>query len=360
MIDYIVLAKNITIFDALRLKRKFGMETKDSSQAFTRKFQKQGISKLSVWIDRDRILEEPDIENCTLNATIRTNRFIKDDTIDVEKIIATLDEITYGIDIQDKDWKLQNVAFKFWFACESTKDYMEMLNQGSFQSKNGLKKETDKKINPTELRFSGSSIRLKIVPSDDEQEIEVSMMVYKAKLAKLPEQFAVEGRLLKGFEGKFADLEMYLWGYYLETVFGMGNYYTYKAAEDRIEQSSYSRTEKNNMLDILKGISIYKGIEKYMAHLGEEDNEYDFMHNVKTFGTASKYLRILRNKLDINPVTIGRRTASNFFLPEGHFIGLVQYVSANEVHMQVKRKWTGQNKQEQKLFMDAGDELPFY
>lgn len=360
MIDFMVLAKNITVFDALKLKKVYAMETKDPSQAFTREFQKQGISQLSIWIDRDKILEEPDIENCTLNATIRTNRFIKDDSIDVEKIIETLDEITYGINIQDKDWKLQNIAFKFWFACESTKDYMEMLNQGSFQSKNGLKKETDKKINPTELRFSGSSVSLKIASSDAEKELEVSMMVYKSKLAKLPEQFAVQGRLLNGFEGKFADLEMYLWSYYLETVFGMGNYYTYKAAEDRIEQSSYSRTEKNNMLDILKGISIYKGIEKYMAHIGECDNEYDFMQNVKTFGTANKYLRILRNKLDINPVTIGRRTASNFFLPEGHVIGLAPYVSANEIHRKVKRKWTGQNKQEQTLFMDAGDELPFY
>ena len=77
MIDYIVLSKSVNIFDALKLKNMFAMEMKDSSQAYTREFQKKGVSQLSVWIDKDKILEEPDVEHCTLNATIRTNKFVK-------------------------------------------------------------------------------------------------------------------------------------------------------------------------------------------------------------------------------------------------------------------------------------------
>ena len=83
-------------------------------------------------------------------ATIRTNKFVKNHTINIEKIISVLDKITCGIEVQDKEWKLQNVSFKFWMHCDSPKDYLEMLNQGSFQSKNGLIKEVDRKINPTE------------------------------------------------------------------------------------------------------------------------------------------------------------------------------------------------------------------
>lgn len=112
MIDYIVLAKSITIFDALKLKSMFGMEMKDSSQAYTRAFQQKGVSQLSVWIDKDKILEEPDIEHCTLNATVRTNKFVKNHTINSERIISVLDEITYGIEVQDKEWKMQNVSLK--------------------------------------------------------------------------------------------------------------------------------------------------------------------------------------------------------------------------------------------------------
>lgn len=356
MIDYIVLSKSVNIFDALKLKNMFAMEMKDSSQAYTREFQKKGVSQLSVWIDKDKILEEPDVEHCTLNATIRTNKFVKNHTINIEKIISVLDEITCGIEVQDKEWKLQNVSFKFWMHCDSPKDYLEMLNQGSFQSKNGLTKEVDRKINPTELKFSSSSVVLRIKQVIKDNELEISMLVLKAKLDKLPDEYKVVGRSLKGFEDKFAKLEMYLWKYYLDSTFGMGDYYTYKKAESRINESSYSRTEKNNMLDILKGVSIYKGVEKYISHLGEEDNEYEFMQNVKTISTANKYLRMLRGELGINPVTIGRRTASNFFMPGGMVNGLATTAVVQEVH---KLEIRGFKKEDEKQVQVEYNELPF-
>ena len=356
MIDYIVLSKSVNIFDALKLKNMFAMEMKDSSQAYTREFQKKGVSQLSVWIDKDKILEEPDVEHCTLNATIRTNKFVRNHTINIDAIISVLDEITYGIEVQDKEWKLQNISFKFWMHCDSPKDYLEMLNQGSFQSKNGLKKESDRKINPTELKYSGSSVVLRIKQVAKDNELEISMLVLKAKLDKLPDEHKVAGRNLKGFDGKFANLEMYLWKYYLDSTFGIGDYYTYKKAENKINESSYSRTEKNNMLDILKGVSIYKGVEKYISHLGEEDNEYEFMQNVKTLSTANKYLRMLRNGLGINPVTIGRRTASNFFMPGGMVNGLTTTAVVQEVHKLKVRGF----KKEDNIPVPVGDsELPF-
>ena len=177
MIDYIVLAKSITIFDALKLKIRFDMEMKDSAQAYTRAFQNKGVSQLSVWIDKEKILEEPDVAHCTLNATIRTNKFIKNHTINIERILSVLDEITCGIEVQDKEWKLQNVSFKFWMHCDSPKDYLEMLNQGSFQDKNGLKKEMDRKINPTKLKYTGSSVILSIKQSNKENELEIKTFV---------------------------------------------------------------------------------------------------------------------------------------------------------------------------------------
>lgn len=357
MIDYIVLAKSIKIFDALKLKNTFDMEMKDSAQAYTRAFQQKGVSQLSVWIDKDKILEEPDVEHCTLNATIRTNKFIKNQTINIDRIIAVLDEITSGIVVQDKEWKLQNVSFKFWLHCDSTKDYLEILNQGSFQDKNGLKKETDRKINPTKLKYTGSSVVLSIKQTHKENELEIGMLVLKAKLDKLPEEYKVAGRSLKGFDGIFANLEMYLWKYYLNSTFGMGDYYTYKKAEDKINESLYSKTEKKNMLDILKGVSIYKGIEKYISHLGKEDNEYEFMQNVKTLSTANKYLRMLRSELGINPVTIGRRTASNFFMPSGMVNGLVTTVVVDEIH-KLKTRGYKQADEKQELITEY-NELPF-
>ena len=110
------------------------------------------------------------------------------------------------------------------------------------------------------------------------------------------------------------------------------------------------------MLDILKGVSIYKGVEKYISHLGEEDNEYEFMQNVKTISTANKYLRMLSGELGINPVTIGRRTASNFFMPGGKVNGLATTAVVQEVNKLKMKSF----KKEDKIPVSVEEsELPF-
>ncbi len=332
MIDFIVVSKSITIYEALIIKSMFRMETDGSNyQAYTKDFRRSGVSKLGVWIDKDKILQEPDMENCVLNATITVNRFISNGLVDVYRIIDTLEGITRGLAIKNKEWKLQNAAFKFNYLCKSSRDYMELLNQSSLHNKNRIIKETDKKIYPSRLTYSNAGVSLVVKQAKDEKMIDVSMNVHKVKLTKLPEQFGIERRLLKDFNNIFKALEMYLWRYYLEAIFGRGDYYTVKEAEERVEQSSYSRGEKKNMINVLKGIAIYKGIETYLAHIGEGNNKYGFMQSIKSIDTANRYMRMLRNELGINPVTIGRKTVANFGSIDEMMEGLITAVEKSDI-----------------------------
>ena len=103
---------------------------------------------------------------------------------------------------------------------------------------------------------------------------------------------------------------MEIFGFYIR----IGDYYTYKKAENKINESSYSKTEKTICLDILKGVSIYKGVgSTYLIWVKIMNTN---LCRTKTLSTANKYLRMLRNGLGIN-YNNRIRTASNFFMPGG-------------------------------------------
>lgn len=71
-----------------------------------------------------------------------------------------------------------------------------------------------------------------------------------------------------------------------------------------------SANSKRCMLSIIKGVSVYKGVEQYLSHVEDKTPKYDFMKQIKTVSTAKRYLLEL-DKLGINPVSISVRDAKN-------------------------------------------------
>ena len=112
MIDYLVLTKEITVFQALEIKKNLELPVISREEAGTKKYTSSGISSLKIWLNLDKILEEPEICNCTLSAKVDGKRFYQDGKYDVEKTLATLSRILNDEGLSEIRWRLQNIAFK--------------------------------------------------------------------------------------------------------------------------------------------------------------------------------------------------------------------------------------------------------
>ena len=138
--------------------------------------------------------------------------------------------------------------------------------------------------------------------------MDISLWLLKQKVDTIAERYGIKQREFKAYAGFFKEVEWYLWSDYIGRIAGEENYYSYKQAEKMIDSSGRSKVEKENMKNVLKGVSVYKGLEHYLSHVTDEDCRYEFMESIHTQKNAERYITFLR-KEGINPVGISRRYA---------------------------------------------------
>lgn len=351
MLNYFVLSTEITIYEALEIKEKLALEVRNKSEAYTNEYKQQGITKLGIWIDHDKILYEPMIKNCTLNVTVNARQFCKSGALDAKKVLDVVNDILVRVALQDVVWHLQNVSFSYTVRGNYAKEYVGLLNCGNSLSGLHIKKEVDNKKHPTQLVYSSNGMVLKFKYIPDEDCLDISLWLLKQKVATLAKRYNIESREFKSYATRLNEIEWYLWSDYIKRIAGEENYYSYKQAEDMIDASERSKTEKKNMKNVLKSIAVYKGLEHYMEHVADKETAYDFMESIRTEDTARKYISILR-KEGINPVGISRRYAQDNNI---HCIpSLITILKDEDVtrYRKIRRK---QNSQEITSF----DEIPY-
>lgn len=248
MVSYIVLTKKITVIEALKIRENHSMECLEKNSASTKVYKVDGISKLGVWSDSSKGLNETVVSNCTLNVTIRAQKFMKDGFLDVDAVIHMVNAITSRDGVADREWKLQNVMFEFYISQPYAAEYIELLNYRALDENGGLKKSVDKKAKPSELRFEGKGVKLYLNKVPEGTEVRCALWLGKNRLADLPEIIGVKNRVFRQYRDKLPVIEKYLWQHYFKKVFGTGDFYSYRKAVGQVESSDFGKTDINNML----------------------------------------------------------------------------------------------------------------
>ena len=356
MVSYIVLTKKITIIEALKIRENHSMEFVERNSASTKVYKDDGVSKLGVWSDSSKGLNEGEVSNCTLNATIRAQKFMKDGFLDVDAVIHMINAITSRDGVIDREWKLQNAMFEFYLSEPYATEYMELLNYCTHDEKGGLKKSVDKKISPSKILFVGKGVKLNIDRVPDSVEVKCALWLGKNRLTDLPEAIGVKNRVFEQYRDKLSAIEQYLWQHYLKKVFGTGNFYSYRKAVELVEASDFGKTDINNMLSVLRGVAYYKGVDKYINHIVIGDISEKIGGKIKAKSTADRYISMLqRQELRVNPVTIGKGTLakeSNMIVEET-IPGLLSVVEQTDVTRFVKRPWKESLRSEDELFEES-------
>lgn len=311
MIDYLVLTKEITVFQALEIKKNLELPVISREEAGTKKYTSSGISSLKIWLNLDKILEEPEICNCTLSAKVDGKRFYQNGKYDVEKTLATLSSILNDEGLSEIRWRLQNIAFKMEIASAYATKYVELMNNGYSLKSIGTVKTADDKKKPTKLQYKSDSIFLQIEADKLDNIVDMQLRLAKRKINDMVRgsKYPIEDREFSNYDGVLEELEKKLWICYLGRIAGTADYYSFKEAEKIVEASDKKPVEKENMYSVLKGVAVYKGIEDYLSHIGDVDKKYDFMKCIRTQKTAKSYIKMLQDDLRINPVNISRRDA---------------------------------------------------
>lgn len=339
MIDYLVLTKEITVFQALEIKKNLELPVISREEAGTKKYTSSGISSLKIWLNLDKILEEPEICNCTLSAKVDGKRFYQNGKYDVEKTLATLSRILNDEGLSEISWRLQNIAFKMEIASAYATKYVELVNNGYSLKSIGAVKTADDKKKPTKLQYKSDSIFLQIEANKLDNTVGMQLRLTKRKINDMVRgnKYPVEDRDFSNYDGVLEELEKKLWICYLGRIAGAADYYSFKEAEKIIESSDKKPVEKENMRSVLKGIAVYKGIEDYLSHIGDADKKYDFMKCIRTQKTAKTYIKMLQDDLRINPVNISRRDAKELSI--GKLKNLLSYEELINTDMNKVESW---------------------
>lgn len=351
MLNYFVLSTEITIYEALEIKEKLALEVRNKSEAYTNEYKQQGITKLGIWIDHDKILYEPMIKNCTLNITVNAWQFCMSGVLYANKVLDKVNNILARINLQNIVWRLQNVSFSYTVRGNYAKEYIGLLNCGNSLGGLHIKKEVDNKKHPTQLTYFSKGMCLKFTYKEAEDCLDISLWLLKQKVATLAKNYGIDNREFKTYVNSLKEIEWYLWSDYIKRIAGIEHYYSYKQAESMIDASERSKTEKKNMKNVLKGVAAYKGVEHYMDHVADEVAVYDFMESIHTEDTARKYIALLK-KEGINPVGISRRYAQENNI---HCIPNLITVLEEEDVTRYRRLRRKHGSQEVALF----DEIPY-
>uniref|UniRef100_UPI0040570003 hypothetical protein n=1 Tax=Acetatifactor sp. TaxID=1872090 RepID=UPI0040570003 len=306
MIDYLVLAKDINRSEANFIKNVLHLQVKDANSWTTNAFRGNGFASIGVWINPEDINPSGYNRISTLNVIVNPNSFMNNGAFDIPSLLSRLDRIMANVNLANYDWRIQNIKFKKFFVTENADLYMDLLNKGHSLSSISMEKKMDNWRKPSAITYKSKSAKLCI--SSHDGMLDMTVDLYKRKLKELSKWMEVEKRNVKSYDAKMEEIEQYIWQYYISTIAGTGDYYSFKDAEDIIEKDSCKRKEKEIYYTILKGVQAYKGIEQFLSHVEDKEPRYEYMNTLTKLSTAKSYILKLEEK-GINPVCISRRNS---------------------------------------------------
>ena len=369
MITKFTIAANINIYEALILMDTLMLVPHSIYDASTKRHHKKGIMEFGVWINQNKFLKERYIRNCSMYAEINPAFFTDKETgkFQIHRVIDTMDNLiahlmdVAGVKSAEKDssdmvdykivkeerekarkgvapdkpneskysdkskdkffkrfeeiqWRVQNVSFKQDIVTEHVEQYMKLLNSGRSLKSIRMTKANAGKTVPEELVYENKSVSFHIVPDKNKKLLSFRLVLNKSKLVDMPksDRYPINDRVLSEFVDKMELVEYTLWQYYLHALAGKGNYYSYERAEAIIsDNKDLEYRDKKRMYSILKGVAVYKTVEDYFGAVGSDKAKkaYDFMGVVTSKSMAEKYIKMLEEKCEINPVVISRRYA---------------------------------------------------
>lgn len=257
---------------------------------------------------------------------------------------------------EDLEWKIKDAYFTYNFVGKQKKTYYDLLNGGYDLAKRKLERITHRPKKANEhttvylTEYAGKhkedseryqeSVHIKIELNEHEYteaelkemkperkakiESETDTLLYfpykkkdnrlhiqiQAKRNKINKLCADKGnpdRDVKVFLQQAKEIDAELFKDYIQDITGEGNFYKYKDAEKIILASAHTRTDKNKMCDVLRGIAHYKGITNYLNHVEDATLIFDCMASVRKKPYAQKVMRNLQ-KLQICPLNLSARS----------------------------------------------------
>lgn len=369
MLDTIIVSAAITPIEANYLihNSKSVNFTFSSSGATTHDLKKHDIPNITIWINKNKIIDEPFYEKtCQLNATIdvtkltlnpdaENNKNEKKRTIDdIFKYISSICSFTSSANYNfnrktNLEWKIKDAYFTYNFIGKPKKTYYNLLRGGYDLTKSKLeknvysKKQKDENTSIYVTEYTGKhskdseryheSVRIRIELNTDnnadnetnkqkecenllyypnkiiKNRLQIQIHAKRNKIAKLCAENGNNERDVKSFLENAQNIDAELFKHYITQITGTGKFYKYKDAEKLIKESTYTKKEKDKMCDVLKGVASYKSISTYLSHVEDEYITYDCMASIRKRPYALKTLKNIRS-CGICPLTLAVRSES--------------------------------------------------
>lgn len=307
MIDYLILIKDINRKEADFIKKVLRLQLKDTNSWITNTFRGKGFMTIGVWINPDDINPNGYNRISTLNVVVNPTAFMNNGIFDISLMLVKLDEIMDKVNLAKYDWRIQNIKFKKNIVSEDADLYMDLLNKGHTLSSINMEKKMDNWRKPRTIIYESKSAKIYISSKDN--ILYMTIDLYKRKLKELSKWLEVEKRNVKSYDAKMEEIEQYIWQFYISAIAGIGDYYSFKEAEEIIERMPCKRKEKEIYYTILKGVQTFKGVEPFLLHIEDDNPKYEYMNALRKLSTAKNYILKLEEK-GINPVCISRRKST--------------------------------------------------
>ena len=320
MIEYMVLATNITVPQAKKYIRDLHLSEQTSGSGnFSCNLKSGGIRTIGVWMNNE---SNPEFDRIsTLFVTIQPNKYKVNGTVDVQAIQSHIDSIPLLTGI---NWRIQNFRFIKRMVVAEHKYYLKYLQTGVSPASLNMSRTVKKDGDVTELSYISEFAELKITNAGDMLTAILDIKKLKIKELAKKEWLAVEKRDFLSYEGKLEMMESFLWNYYLEKISGKGDYFSEEKIEELLcDNKELKTTQKKRMIDVVKGVSTYKNVESFLAHVEDDVPKYDFMKNLKKKSTAIKYMKLL-DEQGINVVPISVRNSKT--IKKNHLENLIKHI----------------------------------
>ena len=317
MLNYIIVQAAINYEEACSIKKEVEFENTSANGAYTNSFKHEGITKLAIWINLDKIFVQPEIRNCALKATINCNysRFFENGIFSIEKVLDLLLLIqnSKGLSKEALSWNIQTISFTRKVSCLHPLLYKKLLLNNFCANNQFFEKIIEKHGECQSLSYlnkRGEKL-LELFFYEKDNCIKLNLTVQRKKLENMKNSsnYPINSRLLCKNKDNLEELEKTLWYSYLNAAAGSADYYSYKYSEKIIDKLNVSHKAKQQMCSVLKGISLYKNVANYLDHVENQTVCYKNINTIKNRNCALKYIHMLSDEAGINPINISRRTA---------------------------------------------------
>ena len=252
---------------------------------------------------------------CQINADIDVSYFKHEDALlEFDSIKKKLTSIVEPSGVKDIGWNVIYCKFKKIMQTDYADQYMDLIKRIRKPKGRGdnlvLKKEETFR-SASKLIFSNGSRELSIDKIENVIILYLSITNRKINASAKRKNYGLTSKVLDQMDAKsFESTELQLWNEYLSKIFGEGDYYSQIEAEKVLKEKCKNISTRHKLVAVLKGVSVYKGIDDFLAHVKDEERKYDFMEEIQSLSTANKYLRDLNKVYGVNPVVISRRDAA--------------------------------------------------